>query len=248
MVGTPLRDRRQKTAMIIARRIVDDVRRGGYSVGDRLPAEKQMLEDYQVGRGTLREALRFLELQGVISLKPGPGGGPIIEKPDAQHLATALVLLLQLHDAPFSTLVEARMELEPIMARLAAQRLTTADEHRLTHSVDTMRANLKDRDVFLETNREFHDIVAWASGNQMYGFLIDALINIVDGTLLGVDYPENRRVAVLASHDRILGALLAHDGDTSASAMAAHMAEGGKYFQRKYAETLKSPITWDLLA
>jgi GntR family transcriptional repressor for pyruvate dehydrogenase complex len=248
MVGTPLRDRRQKTAMIIARRIVDDVRRGGYSVGDRLPAEKQMLEDYQVGRGTLREALRFLELQGVISLKPGPGGGPIIEKPDAQHLATALVLLLQLHDAPFSTLVEARMELEPIMARLAAQRLSTADEHRLTQSVDTMRANLKDRDVFLETNREFHDIIAWASGNQMYGFLIDALINIVDGTLLGVDYPENRRAAVLTSHDRILSALLAHDGDTSASTMAAHMAEGGKYFQRKYAEALKAPITWDLLA
>src|SRR3954468_22441547 len=134
MVGTPLRDRRQKTAMIIARRIVDDVRRGGYSVGDRLPAEKQMLEDYQVGRGTLRESLRFLELQGVISLKPGPGGGPTVEKPESSTLATTLLLMLQFENARFDTIVEARRGLEPLMARLAAERIDETDLQRLESS------------------------------------------------------------------------------------------------------------------
>lgn len=244
---TPIRARRQKTATLVARRIVEDIRRGGASVGDRLPPEKQMLEDYQVGRGTLREALRFLELQGVLSLKPGPGGGPLVEQPDAQHLATALLLLLQFHDAPFSTLVEARGDLEPVMARLAAQRLTEEHRAQLVDSVDTMRTNLRDREVFLRTNRDFHDTIAWASGNQMYGFLIDALIEIVDGTPLGVDYPEKRRRAVLASHERILTALLAHDGDSSASAMAEHMSEGLKYFQRNYSDVLGQPVTWNLL-
>jgi GntR family transcriptional repressor for pyruvate dehydrogenase complex len=58
--------------MLIALRIVDDIRRNSYRSAARLPAEKQMLEEFQVGRGTLRGSLRFLELQGVISLKLEP--------------------------------------------------------------------------------------------------------------------------------------------------------------------------------
>jgi GntR family transcriptional regulator, transcriptional repressor for pyruvate dehydrogenase complex len=239
--------RPQKTAMIIARRIVDDIRRGGYTVGDRLPAEKPMLEAYQIGRGTLREALRFLELQGVISLKPGPGGGPTVEKPDAGSLATSLVLLLQFEGAPFSTIVEARSGLEPVMARLAAARMGKDEVKALTDSVDQMRENLGDQEIFLQTNRDFHETIAWASGNSLFGFLIDALIGIVDGTSLGVDYPDTRRTAILVAHTRILDALLLQDGDISEASMQAHMNEYSKYLRKKYPDVLAQPVTWDLI-
>lgn len=242
------RTRAPKTAMLVARRIVEEIRRSGYGVGDRLPAERLMMEEYQVGRGTLREALRFLELQGVLSLKPGPGGGPMVEKPDASHLSISLVLLLQFENAPFSSIVESREALEPIMARLAAGRMTKAQFGALTESVDLMRENLKDREVFLQTNKDFHEVIAWASANQVFGFLIDSLIGIVDGTSLGVDYPDHRRVAILAAHDRILTALLAHDGDASEEAMAAHMKEYARYLGKKYADVLATPVTWDMLA
>src|SRR6476620_12570986 len=92
-------ERPQKTALLVARRIVGDIRRNGHVAGDRLPPEVSMLEKYRVGRGTLRESLRFLELQGVITLKPGPGGGPVVQKPDASNLATTLLLLLQFENA-----------------------------------------------------------------------------------------------------------------------------------------------------
>lgn len=233
--------------MLIARRIVADIQRGGYGVGDRLPPEKAMLDSYQIGRGTLREALRFLELQGVISLKPGPGGGPTVEKPDASHLATSLVLVLQFDKAPFSTVVEARADLEPVMARLAAGRLNDDDLATLTRSVDLMGQNLDDRDVFLATNREFHEAIAWASGNSMYGFTISALIDIVDGTQLGVDYPEVRRRAIYAAHSRILDALAAHDGDGSFDSMQTHMKEYVRYLQKKYQDVLDQPLTWELV-
>ena len=67
-----------KAAMVVAQRIVRDIGRAGLRPGDLLPPERAMLETYGTGRGTLREALRLLEFQGVIALKPGPGGGPIL--------------------------------------------------------------------------------------------------------------------------------------------------------------------------
>lgn len=239
--------RPQKTALIVAKRVVDEIYREGLSAGDRLPPERVMLEGYGVGRGTLREALRFLELQGVLTLKPGPGGGPVIEKPDATHLANGLLLLLQFSGSPFSTIVEARSDLEPIMARHAASRISPDALIRIGTSVEQMRNNLTDREIFLATNREFHELIAWGSRNAMYGFLIDALVDIVDGTHMGVDYPAQRRKAILHAHERIFSALEAHDGDHSFEAMNEHMREFLRYMQRHYADVLDQIVTWDIL-
>ena len=239
--------RPQKTAMIIARRIVDDIRRNGHSVGDKLPPERVMLEQYQVGRGTLRESLRFLELQGVISLKPGPGGGPTVERPDASNLATTLVLMLQFDNAPFRDIVEARRGLEPLMARLAAERMTPEQLAKLEESVERMRDHLDDEEVFLEANQRFHDVIAWSSGNALFGFLIDALLGIIDGTALGVDYPPHRRAAVLKAHTRIFEALKQRDPEASMEAMQAHIDEYMRYVTRKFPDVLARPVTWDLI-
>lgn len=238
--------RPEKTAMILARRVVDDIRLKGLVPGDKLPPERVMLEDFQVGRGTLREALRFLELQKVISLKPGPGGGPTVEKPDASTLATTMLLLLQFDNAPFSSVAETRHDLEPLMARLAAERMGEDDLKALATNVDTMRDNISDYNVFLHTNQEFHDLVAWGTQNAVYGFLIDALLDILDGSALGVDYPEHRRGAVLKAHASILEALQNHDGDASFEAMQRHIGEYEKYVTKKFPEILAGPVHWNM--
>ena len=96
----------------------------GLKPGDLLEPERTMLEKYQTGRGTLREALRLLEFQGVILLKPGPRGGPVLQNPDAAHLGSTLVLLMQLQAAPFRNIAEVRTALEPMISSLAATRMT----------------------------------------------------------------------------------------------------------------------------
>lgn len=205
-----------------------------------------MLESYQVGRGTLREALRFLELQNVISLKPGPGGGPTVEKPDASTLAMTMLLLLQFDHAPYSAVVETRRDLEPLMARLAAERMTADELRHLADNVDQMRTQLHDYAVFLYTNHEFHDIIAWGTHNSVYGFLIDALLDILDGSALGVDYPEQRREAVLRAHVSILEALQAHDGASSRDAMERHVEEYVKYVNEKFPDIVTRRVNWDI--
>lgn len=241
------RNRPQKTAVIVAQRIVDDIFKQGKTIGDRLPPERLMLEEYDVGRGTLRESLRFLELQGVISLKPGPGGGPVVEQPDATSLATALTLLLQFGNAPFRTIAEARVGLEPLMAQLAAERMSDDSLTELRSSVDRMSDNLRDQGIFLEENKRFHEIIAHGSGNALFGHLVDALLDILDGSAIGIDYPENRRAAVHKAHLTIAEAITSHDPAASAAAMTDHIDQYVRYAERKFPEVLNEPISWSHL-
>ncbi|OUZ10117.1 GntR family transcriptional regulator [Aeromicrobium sp. PE09-221] len=233
-----------KTAMLLAQQIVADINRRGNRVGDRLPPERLMLEEYNVGRGTLRESLRFLELQGVIRLRPGPGGGPVVQQPDSSALATSLTLLLQFENAPFRTIAESRVGLEPIMARLAAERMDDDQLADLKASVDTMKLHLGDQRVFLEENKRFHDVIAHGSGNAMFGYLVDALLDILDGSAIGIDYPEVRRGAVQEAHAQIYEAIAARDPLAASEAMTDHIDQYMRYAERKFPDVLDEPITW----
>ncbi|WP_370552604.1 FadR/GntR family transcriptional regulator [Conexibacter sp. CPCC 206217] len=234
--------------MIVAQRIVADIDRLDLGVGDRLPPERVMLEEYAVGRGTLRESLRFLELQGVLSIKAGPGGGPVVERPDASNLATTLVLLLQFSHGTYRTIAEARDLLEPIMAGMAAERISDASLDELRETIAAMEEGLERSGAFLEANKRFHDIIAWESGNELFGLVVDALLGILDGTALGIDYPRHRRAAIIKAHRAILRALEAHDRAGAEEAMRLHIGEYFNYAKRKFPEVLTQPVTWDSLA
>jgi DNA-binding FadR family transcriptional regulator len=204
-----------------------------------------MLEKYQTGRGTLREALRLLEFQGVISLKPGPRGGPVLQDPDASHLASSLVLLMQLKHAPFRSIVEVRSALEPMTSSLAAARMTDEALGALEENVLQMRDQLDDQRSFLEANKRFHDIIAWSSGNALFGYIVDSLLGIMDGSAVGIDYPSHRRKAILTAHVEIFEALKSRDPETSEARMRQHIEEYERYTARKFAHVLDEVIPWE---
>jgi len=231
--------------MLVAQRIVRDVVRGGLRPGDLLPPERTMLETYETGRGTLREALRLLEFQGVIVLKPGPRGGPVLLDPDASHLASTVVLLMQLKEAPFRTIVEVRSALEPMISSLAAERISEESLVELGGTIDQMRENLGDQRSFLDANKRFHDIIAWSSGNALFGYIVDSLLGIMDGTILGIDYPSPRRAAILKAHESIFEAIKARDEKESEARMRKHIDEYVRYAKRKFPEVLDEVIQWD---
>jgi GntR family transcriptional regulator, transcriptional repressor for pyruvate dehydrogenase complex len=238
--------RPQKMALIVAQRIVRDMEREGLGPGEKLPPERIMMETYEAGRGTLRESLRFLELQGVLSFKPGPGGGPVIEKPTADNLATALTLLLQFDGARYRVIAEAREAFEPVMAQLAASRITPEHLEELERSVVDMAEGLEDVEVYLDANRRFHNVIAWASGNALFGHLVEVMVGNMDisGATHGIEYPTRRRQAVLRAHQEIFEAIRDTDAERAEKSMRAHIDEYLTYATRKYPEALDKPIRW----
>jgi GntR family transcriptional regulator, transcriptional repressor for pyruvate dehydrogenase complex len=240
------RSRPQKTATLVAASIVDRITDGGLEPGDVLPPERILMDEYKVGRGTMREALRYLELQGVLTIKTGPKGGPVVASPDSRHLAATLALLMQFAGTNFRSVVEARQGLEPVTARLSAVHDADGETGRLLlGSVEAMEEHLADWDLFLDENRRFHDLVAWGSQNPIYGYLINSLHWITDGTVLGIDYPLRFRRAVLEAHRAIAEAVAAADPDASESAMEEHMAQTVTYFEKRYPQVLDQPLRWD---
>jgi len=232
--------------MLVAQRIVRDIGRAGLRPGDLLPPERAMLETYETGRGTLREALRLLEFQGVIALKPGPGGGPILLNPAASYLASTLQLLMQLNQAPYRVVVEARLALEPVVGRLAAERISDESLAGLAGSVAQMRGNSGDGDSFRDADRRFHRVIAWSSGNVMFGYLVDALLAILDGTVIGIDNPGDR-AAILRAHEEIYAAIARHDTAAAGERIREHIEAYSRYAERRFPEILDQTITWDRL-
>ena len=114
-----------KTSEMVALNIVHDIKARNLKNGDRLPLEMAMLQEYRVSWASLREALRLLEVQGLISIKPGPGGGPVVGSVDARQMARTASLYFHLGDMRYGGILHpgaARTDLCPAGCRQSAAR------------------------------------------------------------------------------------------------------------------------------
>jgi GntR family transcriptional repressor for pyruvate dehydrogenase complex len=248
-VWPPLHERRyshrpKKTAILLAQRIVGEIADRHLEPGTPLPPEREMIERYEVARGSLREALRFLEIQGVLTIKTGPNGGPIVRRPDSKNLASVLAMMLQLEHAQFNEILEARQVMEPALAGLAAERMSDEQIEELHESVVRMRNAIEDADAFLDENQNFHALIAEAAGNHVFALFISSLNWISDASVLGVRYPIEARRSVCKEHVRIHRAIADHDANRAAAAMSVHVGDFAAYVRKQFPQAVESELSW----
>ncbi|MDR5727790.1 MAG: FCD domain-containing protein [Terriglobia bacterium] len=234
----------RKRALGVAQKIVEDIERRGTDVGAKLPPEQEMLQRYGVARATLREALRFLELQGVIFLRPGPGGGPIVQEPRPSDFASTMALLLQFLGATFKTLLELREAVEPRMVSLAAEHATDEDIGKLKASLAKLRSLAGRTAHYAEENRRFHDLLAWASGNPLIGFIVTALHNITSASDIRIEYTGVEREYQLKTYASIVRAIEERDHETAFSRMTRFISRSSKYMEAHYPEVTSKTVRW----
>lgn len=203
----------------IERRIADD----GLTVGDRLPGERQLAEELQVGRSSVREALRVLETLGVVSSQVGRGpdaGAVLTSRPD-----TALTDLLRLHlglaSLELREVIDARLMIERWAAARAAS--TGADTSALALALAGMDA-AGSAEEFVEHDTAFHCAIAEASGNRLIAAIMRSLRDSVRRYAVEAVEGLSDRSVLEADHRRILAAISAGDPISSVAAVTDHLS------------------------
>src|SRR5689334_15450309 len=161
-VSYELTRRTLKTSEVVALEIVRDIVRQNLQPGDRLPLEADMLVQYRVSRSSLREALRLLEVQGLITIRPGPGAGTVVGRVLPGNLARTLTLHLHMLGATYDQLLEAWVESEPVLARLAA---LNPDRERVKQALAPFLE--EDHAWAVKEGLIFHDIMAELANNPV---------------------------------------------------------------------------------
>ena len=206
-----------KSSDVLAGRLQQQILSGIYPHGSALPTERDLVSTTGLGRGSVREALRILESQGLVRTRAGRYGGSVVSKPTDALLASHISLFAKGHGVSLRALVEARQALEPMVAFLAARNRSNEDLASLKRiSAQLDAAAVDDVPRFLLENAHWHSALAAASHND----LLRAFTASISGLMLeasGIaDFASpDVRALVTHAHRRILQAIEAQDADTA---------------------------------
>jgi DNA-binding FadR family transcriptional regulator len=232
--------RGSKLSEAIARDILAQISAGGFAVGSQLPSETQMLADYSIGRATLREALRLLEVHGIIRIKSGPGGGPVVMGPTPHDFGRMATLFFKAGGMTFREIIEARLFLEPLIARLAAQR----QNPELVAELLGLETETGNDEAYLKSSASFHWQVGSMSGNRILNLIAHALEEIFHDRVKGMLFPPEKRGDVVNAHDEIAQAIAAGNADRAEEAMRRHMLDYVHYVEQRYPALVDEVIEW----
>ena len=208
--------------------IVDDIEQrvldGKLKVGDKLPSERELCEEFGVSRTAVREAIKALSEKGLV--RSHTGRGTFITDGASQAMSNSFGLVAKMSgDAGLTYLAELRVILEPEIAALAAVRANDEQRTDLSRLVSAMDTALSEMDVdeFMRNDFEFHLALATATCNQLFSALIDSLVDLLyEQRRRGIHRPGVIQRAQEAHH-RILNAILARDPVAARQAMRAHL-------------------------
>jgi GntR family transcriptional repressor for pyruvate dehydrogenase complex len=216
---------RESLADQVARRLLEIVATR-LKPGDLLPSVATLSRQFGVSRPVIREALKALSAQGVITTVVGKGA--IVQPVNSRLLHLFFRRAMQVESGTPVELMELRRPLEIQSAALAATRRTEEELAAMTAKVQDMRTHLDDLDAYAELDLEFHLIVAAATHNRMLEHLIGSIRGslrdvIREGLRRRTGAEELRRVQVL--HEAILEAIAGGDPEAAGVAMARHFDE-----------------------
>lgn len=171
-----------KTHALVADQIRRQIVSGELAEGEQLPSEEELTVQFGVARTTLREALRVLESQGLIAIRRGRGGGPVVTHPDLGPVSTALATSLQLQGATVGDLDAARRLIETEIAGQLAREHDPADLLSLQAAIDQAAGAAERNDplAFGLAAAGVHSALVQSSGNQTLTTLSKLLEQMVN--------------------------------------------------------------------
>jgi GntR family transcriptional repressor for pyruvate dehydrogenase complex len=199
--------------------------------GDKLPSERELAEMLAVSRSSIRDAIRSLELMGMV--EPRQGAGTIVREISPDSLANPLANALKRKEELVGELLDFRKMLEPPLAARAAAHVSTDEISEMEEILARQEEKLRKGESAIAEDSEFHYAVALASGNSVVLKVLDILMDLLRDTRERSLQIEGRPQKSLAGHRRILAAIKRHDAEAAKSAMRRHIEDVEEIVLRK---------------
>ena len=220
----------------IAAQIRTELSSGRLAVGNRLPSERALSEQFGVSRNTLREALRSLEHAGLIRLQKGARGGAFISQHSDEAIATGLMDMYHVGTIQPAQLTEARIWLESVVVREACQRATAADVDMLNRNIDEAQEARRRGDFAGRAERhiEFHRMLARLTDNPIMVIVMNGVLDVLTHFVQRIGEYDNS--FVLPSRRRFMEHFAAGDAEAAVAEMEACL----KRLQRSYMSRIQA--------
>ena len=191
--------------------------------GYKLPSERELSQMLGVSRSSIRDAIRSLELIGMV--EPRQGAGTIVKEVTADAVVNPLANALKLKEEQVGELLDFRKMLEPPLAARAATHATSDDTAEMEEILTRQDEKLRRDQSTIPEDSEFHYAIALASGNSVVLKVLDIVMDMLRDSRERSLQVEGRPQKSLAGHRRILAAIKRHDAEAAKDAMRRHIED-----------------------
>ncbi len=191
--------------------------------GDKLPPERELAEMFSVSRSSIRDAIRSLELSGLV--EPKQGIGTVVCEVTAESLLNPLVNALKRKQELVTELLEVRKMIEPPLAARAASHASEEEIREMEDILRRQAEKMAREEMTIEEDSEFHYTIAMASGNSVVLKVLDLLMDLLRETRERSLQLPGRAQRSLAGHRQILAAIKKGDGQAADAAMRRHIED-----------------------
>lgn len=212
----------------IARQIEDNILDGGLNKGEKLPSERDLAEQFEVSRPSIREAINKLQAKGIIEKIPG-GGSYICDSLGSSFTDPLLEILAKNQDAPLDML-EMRYAIEGLSAYLAALRANQEDKALIQQRFDELLEAHDHKDTKKEAacDVNFHLAIAMATHNPVFLHVMQSLFDVLQKsisiTLIDLFKDPTHRDDIKNQHTEVLNMILTNDAEAAKAAMQKHLS------------------------
>jgi len=202
--------------------LVKKIKEGEWAPGDRIPTLQQLAKELSVSVTTIREVLRILENQGMVSIEHGRG---MYVRNDPLLLEDPTVGLRELGDVSLVSLLEARLLIEPELAALCAKNASDSQLKQLRSLADQMIRQMETGGAFLETDLAFHQLIADGARNPVFGRMMESIVPLLLEGRKQTNTLPNMRTKSSSYHVLIAIAIEERQPEQAKLLMAAHINE-----------------------
>ena len=227
MKKNSFRIQRKRLSDQIIENLIAMIASGELKPGEKLPPEPQLMDQFGVGRSSVREAIGALELIGLITVRPGHGTH-IADSPEKAQSKTIGLSLLAIGQDKIRELVEARIELEQIIVRLVTERATEEDIAKIRDMQTKLTKAVKNKQKFIDTDLGFHTALAKASHNRVLVRFLNELRQPIRHWMKPKAKYDREYNLVIEQHETIIKAIEARDSAAAQSAVCKHLELAGE--------------------